>query len=125
MKKSTKVLYWSPRVLAILAILFVSLFALDAFHPGKPLTQQLADFLIHLIPSFVLLAVLLLAWKRELAGGIIFALIGLIMSPVVFMHNYRMNNSIGMSLFVILIITIPFLVVGGLFIWSHFRREAS
>lgn len=66
MKKSTKVLYWSPRVLAILAILFVSLFALDAFHPGKPLTQQLADFLIHLIPSFVLLTVLLLAWKREL-----------------------------------------------------------
>ena len=125
MKKSTKVLYWSPRVLAILATLFVSLFALDAFQPGEPIAQQLAHFFVHLIPSFLLLAVLLLAWKRELAGGIIFALIGLVTSPLVFMHNYRMNNSIGMSLLIILMITIPFLVVGGLFILSHFRRRTS
>lgn len=122
MKKPVKLLYWSPRILAILAILFISIFALDAFEPGEPFAQQLAGFFIHLIPSFVLAAVLLLAWKRELAGGIIFALIGLVTSPIVFMHNYRMNNSIGMSLLIILMITIPFLVVGGLFIWSHFRR---
>ena len=125
MGKSIKLLYWPPRVLAILAILFVSLFALDAFQPGKPIVQQFVHFFIHLIPSFVLLAVLLLAWKQELAGGIIFALIGAVMSPFVFMHNYRMNNSIGMSLLIILMITIPFLVVGGLFIWSHFRRRVS
>lgn len=123
MGKSIKLLYWSPRVLTILAILFISLFALDAFHPGEPLTQQLLHFLLHLIPSFVLLAVLLLAWKRELAGGILFALIGLVMSPIIFIHNYRMNDSIGMSLLIILLITIPFLVVGGLFIWGHFRKK--
>ena len=123
MKKPVKLLYWSPRVLAILGILFISVFALDAFHPGEPLGQQLLHFFIHLIPSYVLLAVLWLAWKREFAGGIIFALIGLIMSPVVFMHNYRMNNSIWMSLLIIHMITIPFLVVGGLFIWGHFRKQ--
>jgi uncharacterized membrane protein len=121
MEKSDKLLYWAPRILAIAAILFVSLFALDAFEPGKPFSEQLLAFLIHLVPSFVLLAILLLAWKRELVGGIIFALIGLVMSPWVFMHNYRMNDSIWMSLLIILMITIPFVVVGGLFIWGHFR----
>ena len=125
MGKSIKLLYWSPRVLAILAILFVSLFALDAFQPGEPIAQQLIHFFIHLIPSLVLLAVLVLAWKQELIGGIIFALIGLVTSPLVFIHNYRMNNSIWMSLLIILMITIPFLVVGGLFIWSHFKRGGS
>lgn len=125
MKIPTVILYWSPRVLAILAILFVSLFALDAFHPGEPLAQQLAHFFIHLVPSFILLAVLWLAWKRELAGGIIFALIGLVTSPLVFMHNYRMNNSIWLSLLIILMITIPFLLIGGLFIWNHLKNRTK
>lgn len=123
MKRSQKIWYWLPRGLAIAAILFVSMFALDAFEPGPPLGQQLIQFFIHLIPSYVLLAVLWLAWKRELAGGIIFALIGLITSPIVFLHNYRMNHSIGMSLLIILLITIPFVVIGGLFIWSHYERR--
>jgi len=34
MKTTTKILYWSPRILCILAILFISIFALDAFEPG-------------------------------------------------------------------------------------------
>jgi hypothetical protein len=123
MKKSMKLLYWSPRILAIVAILFISIFALDAFEPGRPFSEQLVAFLIHLVPSFILLAILLLAWKRELAGGILFALIGLATTPWVFMHNYRMNHSIWMSLLIILMITIPFVVVGGLFIWDHFRRR--
>lgn len=125
MKKSNQLLYWTPRVLAIMAIAFVSLFALDAFQPGEPLGRQLLAFLIHMIPSFVLMAVLWLAWKRELAGGILFALIGLATSPWVFMHNYQMNHSFALSLLIILMITFPFVLVGGLFIWDHFRRKTS
>jgi hypothetical protein len=40
------------------------------------------------------------------------------LSPVVFIHNYRMNESIGMSLGVIMAITGPFIVVGMLFVIS-------
>lgn len=125
MKDPNKLLYWSPRVLAIAAILFVSVFALDAFQPNEPLSQQLLHFILHLIPSFVLLGILWLAWKRELTGGIIFALVGLLTSPLVFIHNYRMNGSIGLSLLIILMITVPFIVIGGLFIWGHYRKRKS
>jgi cell division protein FtsW (lipid II flippase) len=94
-------------------------FALDAFNPEKTIWQQIGDFLMHLVPSFVLIIFLIFAWKRELVGGIIFVLIGLGFSPFVFIHNYRMNHSIWLSLGIIAMITIPFVLVGILFMMSH------
>lgn len=118
-QKALKLIYWLPRIICTLAILFVSLFALDAFEAGKTIWQQIAAFLIHMVPSFILLIFLLIAWKWEFLGGIIFILIGVGFSPWIFMHNYKMNNSIGMSLVTILLITVPFILVGILFLISH------
>ena len=123
MKKSIKIFYWLPRIICILAILFVSLFAADAFAPGLTIWQQISAFIMHLIPSFVLLAFLIVAWKWEYVGGIIFIIIGLGLSPLVFIHNYKMNHSIWMSLWIILLITIPFVIVGILFVVSHFLKK--
>ena len=126
MKTSVKVLHWLPRILCILAILFISIFAADAFAPGLTIWQQLGAFLMHLIPSFVLIALLIVAWKWEFIGGIIFTVIGLGLSPFVFMLNYKRNHfSIWMSLGVIAMITIPFVVVGILFILSHNKKKKN
>jgi len=107
----------------MLAIAFVSLFALDAFSPDLSFWQQIKAFIMHLIPSFILLAVLILAWKKELIGGILFMVIGIGLSPWVFSHNYQMNHSIMMSLGIIMVITMPFVIVGLLFLVSHFKRR--
>ncbi len=123
MKKSIEVYHWIPRILCILAILFVSMFALDAFAPGLTFGQQILDFLMHLIPSFVLIALLVVAWKWEYMGGIIFIIIGVVLSPPIFIKNYHMNNSILMSLLVILMITVPFIIVGILFLVSHKKKK--
>jgi len=125
MKKSIKVFHWLPRIICILAILFISLFAADAFAPELTIWQQIGDFLIHLIPSFILVALLIVAWKWEYIGGIIFIVIGLGFSPVIFIHNHNMNHSVWMSLGIILTITIPFVVVGILFIVSHFKKNKN
>lgn len=119
MKTSIRLFHWLPRIICILAILFISLFAADSFAPGLTIWQQLGDFLMHLIPSFILLALLIVAWKWERIGGIIFMVLGIGLSPFIFMLNYNRNHSIGMSLVIILTITIPFFVVGILFIISH------
>lgn len=119
MKKLKPFLYWLPRILCILAILFVSVFALDAFQPELTLWQQIQGFIMHLIPSFILLLFLLIAWKWELIGGVIFVLIGLVLSPFVYMHNYNMNGSVWMSIGIIAMITFPFIIVGILFILGH------
>ena len=119
MNKLKPFLYWLPRILCILAIVFISFFALDAFQPELTVWQQIQAFLMHLTPSFILLLFLLIAWKWELIGGVIFVLIGLVLSPFVYMHNYNMNGSVWMSIGIIAMITFPFILVGILFILGY------
>ena len=123
MKTSISLIHWIPRVICILAILFISMFAADAFAPEHSIWQQIGDFLMHLIPSFILLALLIVAWKWELIGGVIFTVIGIVLSPLIFYHNYSMNQSVSMSFLILLVITFPFIVVGILFIISHFMKK--
>jgi hypothetical protein len=119
MKASLKLVYWSPRILCILAIVFISMFAADSFAPGLTFWQQIGAFLIHLIPSFVLLGFLILAWKREFIGGIIFMVLGFGFSIFVFVWNYNMNHSVSLSLAITAAIAVPFIIVGMLFLASH------
>lgn len=123
MKNSIKIYHWLPRILAIIAILFISIFALDVFSSEDNFFIQIGDFIMHLIPSFILLIVLIYSWKRELSGGIIFMILGLGLSPFVFSTNYNMNHSFWMSLGVIMMITMPFFVIGLLFLISHFKKK--
>lgn len=123
MKNSAKIFYWLPRILCIAAILFISLFALDAFSPGLTIWQQIGAFLIHLIPSFTLLVLLAIAWKWEYLGGIIFMILGIGFTPFIFLHNFRMNNSVWMSLGIIMLITIPFVLVGIFFLVDHYKSQ--
>jgi hypothetical protein len=123
---SIQLFHWLPRIICILAILFVSMFALDAFAPVLTIWQQLGAFFMHLLPSFVLLAFLIVAWKWEYLGGIIFTLIGLGLSPFIYNLNHNRNNfSVGASLGVVMMITFPFVVVGILFIVSHILKEKN
>lgn len=123
MTSSQRLIYWLPRIICILAISFVSIFALDAFDPNLTLWQQIRGFATHLIPSFILLLILLIAWKRELLGGIIFLIIGIVLSPLIYVHNYRMNGSVGTSLLIITTITFPFILVGVLFILGYLNKR--
>ncbi len=125
MKTSVKLLHWAPRVLCILAIVFVSLFALDAFSPELSFWEQISGFLIHMIPSFILIALLILAWRKEFIGGLLFMFIGLVFTPVIFNHNYSMNHSVGLSLGIVALITMPFVLVGLLFIINHFKKKRN
>ena len=125
MKNSISVFHWLPRIMCILAILFISMFALDAFAPGLTFWQQMIGFLIHLIPSFVLFAVLMVAWKWEFIGGMVFTAIGLGLSPFVFQMNLNRTQSVLQSLGIILNITIPFVLVGILFMVSNRMKKRN
>jgi hypothetical protein len=123
MSTKIKIVHWTPRILCVLAILFVSLFAADAFDPALTILQQMGGFFIHLVPSFILALFLFIAWKRELTGGIMFVLLGIGFSPGIYYQNLQMNHSVLISLGVILMITFPFFLVGVLFIISHFLKK--
>jgi hypothetical protein len=124
MNNVSKILYWAPRILCILAILFISLFAGDAFSPELSFWQQVNALFMHLIPSFVLILFLVIAWKRELIGGILFVAVGIIASPFVFYLNYHYNHfPFWQCILILLMITFPFILVGLLFILSHRRAR--
>ncbi len=65
-------LYWTPRVLTILFIAFLSLFALDVFGEGYTFWETLVALFMHLIPHFLLIILLVIAWKWERVGGLLF-----------------------------------------------------
>lgn len=125
MKKSIKLFHWLPRILCIIAILFISMFALDSFDGNSSIWQKLAGFAVHLIPSYILTAFLLIAWKWERIGGVIFIVIGLAFIPFIITHNYAMNHSIWWTSLVVLTINLPFIVVGGLFILSYHVKKKN
>ena len=110
---TARVLLWLPRVIAIAVTLFIGMFALDAFSAGKPLLQALGDFAVHLIPSFVMLAVVAAAWRHPWVGAIAF--IGLAIA-------YAMSVS---RLDWILLIGGPLFAVGVLFLLSGFAQRQS
>lgn len=99
-------------VLGALDVVFLSVFTLDAFTPGIPLADQLVGFSIHLVPSTVLAVLIAIAWWSPVVGGV--ALILASSAPFVFL-----SNPIGVNL----ILSLPVLAVGCLFVWSAWLRS--
>jgi hypothetical protein len=93
-----KFFYWLPRVLAILFILFISIFAFDVFEQPK---WFLALFM-HLIPSFLLVFATIIAWKHERIGGFIFLAFGVLL---LIFTNFKS-----------MIVCIPAFIIGVLFL---------
>lgn len=66
-----KVLYLAPRILSLLFVAFLSLFALDVFNEYQGFSLVL-PLLIHLLPSLILLVIVAFAWKYDLVGAAAF-----------------------------------------------------
>jgi len=101
--KGKQVFYWLPRVLAIMLIAFFSVFALDVF--GEP--NWFLGLIMHLVPSFILIILTVIAWRREWVGGWLFVVTSLVIT--VFFHSVTM--------------AIPALVVGILFLMNDRRLK--
>lgn len=80
MKKLKKIKFvWVPRILAILYIIFISLFSLDApFGIG---------LLMHLLPTLIFTSCLIVAWFRPKIGGILIGLAGI--GTIILWNTYR------------------------------------
>jgi hypothetical protein len=71
-----KILYWTPRALSLAFALFLAVFALDVFSEGFTFWKTLAALAVHLIPTFLVLAVLVVAWRWEWFGAAGFVALG-------------------------------------------------
>ena len=48
-----RAIFWSPRVLAILFAMFLSVFALDVFSEGNVFGETVLALLMHLVPTYL------------------------------------------------------------------------
>ncbi|MBU0466181.1 MAG: hypothetical protein KJ718_00240 [Nanoarchaeota archaeon] len=103
-QKRNKLLYWIPRVLAIVFILFLRMFAFDVFAEYEfPLV--LGALFMHLLPTF--------AWRRENTGGWLFIILGV--GFTFFFETYE-------SPVAFLLISGPVFLIGILFLWNYHRN---
>ena len=72
-----RVLFWTPRVLCILFAMFLSLFALDVFSEGYGFWETIVALLLHLVPTFIVVIALVIAWRWEWIGAILFIALAL------------------------------------------------
>jgi hypothetical protein len=105
-----KALYYIPRVFTIFAILFMGIFSLDAFDGTASFGQKLLGFLIHNISVLILTGILIVAWKRELLGGILFIVASVF--GLFFFHSFTGNPWS-------IVVVGPFFLTGVLFIMHH------
>lgn len=67
-----RILYWAPRVFCLLFATWISVFALDAFDGAPGFWTGLGRFLLHLVPTYLVLGLLALAWRWEWVGAVAF-----------------------------------------------------
>jgi len=78
MKKTGNLLYWTPRILSVLFICFLSLFSLDVYEPGMSVGDVALGLFMHNIPSLIMIVLLVIAWRREIVGAVSFFGAGLL-----------------------------------------------
>ena len=105
--KKIIIFYWLPRLLAISLTIFISMFALDVFENQ----QWFLALIMHLIPSFILIFLTIIAWKHERLGGCLFIVFGIL--TLIFFH------------FQSLIISIPIIITGILFLIQFAPQNQS
>jgi len=120
-RKVNKYIYWTPRILGIIFVLFLMMFSLDVFDTGLTFWQTILALFIHNIPALILLAVLIASQKKEIVGGIIFILAGfLYILTLVTRSNFELY-----MIYWMLIIAGPAFLIGILFIlnWLQKRKK--
>ena len=116
--------YWAPRVLSVCFVLFLAMFSLDVFEPGKSSAEIEAGLFMHNIPALILLAVLVVSWKREIVGGIAFILAGFLYIAVVLAGALK-NGFEWYMLSWFLTISGPAFLIGALFLAGWHRKRAQ
>jgi hypothetical protein len=118
-KQNSKFIYWTPRILSIIFILFLALFSLDVFDGKYGFWGTVLALLIHNIPSLVLLGILIISWKYEIVGGVAFIFAGFLYIGLLFIKPQFEWYMLSWSL----IIAGPAFFIGILFLIGWRKKK--
>jgi Na+/pantothenate symporter len=107
-------LTWIPRIMAMIFIIFLLQFSFSIFTSPILFWLKVKGFFIYSFPALMFLITLIYSWKYPKIGGIIFMVLGVIFTA--FFHTYSIITSF-------FIITLPALLIGGLFIYYSIKTR--
>lgn len=118
-----RLVYWTPRILSILFIIFLAISSLDVFDEGLGFWGTILGLFMHNIPVFILAIVLWISWKREIVGGVVFILAGMLYVVVMLANAFRGQFEAYMISWNF-IVAGPAFIIGILFI-INWRKKKS
>lgn len=111
--RKTSLLFWLPRILSSVFVVFLSLFALDVFNEYSG-PAAVTPFLINLIPALILLLVVIVSWRHELVGVLAF---------LAFSFIYVSNVGLDKHWSWYVAIPLPSAIVSILFLLSWIKKK--
>lgn len=105
-----KFLYWAPRILSIVMVCFISIFAFDVFEEDNTFWETAVALFIHLLPSIVAVAIIVVAWKKEQIGGWLFVVLAV---AIMFLGRFQLVT--------ILVVSLPLALVGVMFLAHYYK----
>lgn len=111
MKPIDRLIYWMPRLLGIIIVIFTGLFAFDTKYDGS-VFNYIADIYTHLLFPAVLLATLIAAWRWEMIGIVTYTLLGIFYITIAYKHPDW-----------IFVISGPLFLCAGLFALSMYNKR--
>ena len=98
--KWKRLVTWTPRILAILYIIFITIFSFDESVFTLP-------WFVHLMPTLLLTLMVILTWRKPLAAAIIFLILG---------FGFTLIFKTYTNWLIFLIISLPLILIGILFL---------
>ena len=105
-----KFFYWTPRILSIAMACFISIFAFDVFEENNTAWETAVALFIHLLPTFVAVVIIIVAWKKEQIGGWLFIALGV---TIMFLGRFQLVT--------ILAVSFPLALVGAMFLAHYYK----
>ena len=119
--RSAKILQWSSRIGAILAVFLGSLLSLEAFSEVGTIQEKLIGFALLNLPGLIMITLSLLAWRWRVVGFVAYLLAGLAWLGFFVVPGgfWALEN--------LLLISAPLLLVSALFFadWRWHPRQPS
>ena len=98
------ILFWVPRVLTFLFAFFIMIFSFDVFSSNASFWEKVLGFLVHSIPTFVIIFIALIAWKKPLWSALLY--LALFIAFTIFFKTFRRVDYFMLISFPILLIAI-------------------
>ena len=112
-KPVRQLIYWTPRIIGILIVALFTVVSFDVFEEGYGFWEAIGALLIHLIPAGIMAGVLVVSWRWEWVGAVLF-----IVSSVLYVVAFS-----GAPIAAYLMISLPLFIAGVLFLVNWRLRD--